>query len=54
MTKTGCINAKIDQKIHTQMSNYCFANGLKIKKFIEVAIVEYLEKVGRYGKKSAK
>lgn len=54
MNKSGAINAKIDNKIHTQMKNYCFENGIKVKKFIELAIISHLEKVGRYGKKSAK
>ncbi len=43
-----CVHVRIDPKVYTQVTNYCFDNGIKIKSFIEMALIEKLDKVGRY------
>ena len=44
------MSAMIDVKIQKEVVKYCKENGLKVKLFLQKALIDALDKVGRYEK----
>ncbi len=53
-TNEQIMSVMIDKEIYSRVRKTCYKNGIKIKRFISDALIDKLDKEGRYGQKSVK
>ena len=43
-SRLSLLSVKVPEEVHTEIKDYCEDNGVMIKKFVEVAALEYMRR----------